>query len=353
MPDTDRQGRSGDRDAPLLEVRNLSLDFGSPRGRVHALRDVSLAVPRGRIVGIVGESGCGKSTLASSVIRLLAANALVTGGEIRFEGRNLLDLPEHEMRALRGRRMSMIFQDPMTALNPVRTIEAQMLEIQYRDQGSTETKRKRAIEMLDRVGIPDPASRLQAYPHQFSGGMRQRICIAMALLVEPALLLADEPTTALDATLEVQIVHLLKRLQADLGCSVMFVSHHLGTVAELCDDVVVMYAGEVVESGPVRDIFNAPGHPYTQALLACDPGRIREKTRHLPTIPGEVPDLRRVPGGCIFRDRCPEAHERCRRETPAAHAMASRTEGGRHVAKCHLRDAAAPAQAPAREGAPS
>jgi oligopeptide/dipeptide ABC transporter ATP-binding protein len=249
--------------------------------------------------------------------------------------------------------MSMIFQDPMTALNPVRTIEAQMLDIQYRDPVGEQEKRRRAIAMLDTVGIPDPANRLKAYPHQFSGGMRQRICIAMALLVEPALLLADEPTTALDATLEVQIVHLLKRLQEDLGCSVMFVSHHLGTVAELCDDVVVMYAGEVVESGPVRDIFNDPGHPYTQALLACDPGRIRKKTRNLPTIPGEVPDLRRVPSGCIFRDRCPEAHERCRREVPVSHAMTSRTEGGRHRAKCHLRDPKAQSAEPVREGAPS
>jgi len=324
--------------APLLDVRNLSLDFGSPRGRVHALRDVSLTVPKGRIVGVVGESGCGKSTLASTVIRLLAANADVTAGEIEFEGRDLLRLSEAEMRQLRGRRMSMVFQDPMTALNPVRSIEAQMLDIQYREPGSAEDKRRRAIEMLDKVGIPDPANRLEAYPHQFSGGMRQRICIAMALLVEPALLLADEPTTALDATLEVQIVHLLQRLQQDVGCSIVFVSHHLGTIAELCDDVVVMYAGEVVESGPVRDIFRNPGHPYTQALLACDPGRIREKTRQLPTIPGEVPDLRRVPSGCIFKARCSERHDRCDREAPESHRLESAVAGGEHRAKCHLRE---------------
>ena len=328
-----RTPRDGD---ALLEVRNLSLDFGSPRGRVHALRDVSLEVPRGRIVGIVGESGCGKSTLAAAVIRLLAENAQVVGGEILLEGQDLLKLSHRRMRALRGRRLSMVFQDPMTALNPVRSIGMQMLDIQYRDRISSEEKKRRAIEMLDKVGIPDPASRLEAYPHQFSGGMRQRLCIAMALLVEPALLLADEPTTALDATLEVQIVNLLKRLQQDIGCSVMFVSHHLGTVAELCDDVVVMYAGEVVESGSVRDIFKTPGHPYTQALLACDPGRIREKTRHLPTIPGTVPDLRRVPTGCIFKDRCPEKTERCEREAPAAHPVRHET----HRAKCHLRDPA-------------
>ncbi len=315
----------------LLKVRGLSLDFGSPRGRVHALRDVSLSVPKGRIVGVVGESGCGKSTLAFAIIRLLAENAQVVGGEIRLREQDLLKLSPARMRALRGREMSMIFQDPMTALNPVLSIGDQMMDIQYRESLSQGEKRKRALEMLERVGIPDAENRLSAYPHQFSGGMRQRICIAMALLVEPALLLADEPTTALDATLEVQIIHLLKNLQKDIGCSILFVSHHLGTVAELCDDVVVMYAGEVVERGNVRDIFNNPGHPYTQALLKCDPGRIREKTRRLPTIPGQVPNLIGVPRGCIFKDRCPHAFERCQRERPAHVAM---RDG--HTASCFL-----------------
>jgi len=320
-------------DDALLDVNNLSLDFGSPRGRVHALRNVTVRVPRKRIVGVVGESGCGKSTLAFAIIRLLAANAEVTGGGISFEGQDLLQLGEKEMRSLRGRRMSMIFQDPMTALNPVRSIERQMVDIQYRDPGSRAHKRRNAVEALARVGIPDPENRLEAFPHQFSGGMRQRICIAMALLVEPALILADEPTTALDATLEVQIVDLLQNLQRDIGCSVLFVSHHLGTVAELCDDVVVMYAGEVVESGSVRDIFNNPGHPYTQALLECDPGRIREKTRHLPTIPGSVPNLLGMPTGCIFKDRCPHVFDRCRTERPPHHPV---SEG--HTAGCHLRE---------------
>jgi len=318
-------------DAPLLEVRGLSLDFGSPRGRVHALRDVHLHVPEGRIVGIVGESGCGKSTLASAIIRLLAENAQVVGGTLRFQGRDLLALSSAEMRDLRGRAMSMIFQDPMTALNPVMTVGQQMMEIQYRDAATAAEKRARAKAMLERVGIPDAENRLSAYPHQFSGGMRQRICIAMALLVEPALLLADEPTTALDATLEVQIIHLLKRLQEEMGCAIVFVSHHLGTVAELCDDVVVMYAGEVVERGAVRDIFNRPAHPYTQALLACDPGRIKDKTRHLPTIPGQVPNLIDLPHGCIFKDRCPKAFDRCHREAPD-----DRTVAGAHMARCFL-----------------
>jgi len=319
----------------VLEVRDLSLDFGSPRGRLHALRHVSLKVPRGRVVGVVGESGSGKSTVALACMGLLAANAQVVGGEILLEGRDILRMNQDELQAVRGRRASMIFQDPMTALNPVRSIGTQMVDIQYRDRITDSEKRKRAAEMLGRVGIPDPRSRLKAFPHQFSGGMRQRICIAMALLVEPALLLADEPTTALDATLEVQIIKLLERLQSEIGCSILFVSHHLGTVAELCDDVVVMYAGEVVEQGTVRDIFGNPGHPYTRALLECDPGRIKEKTRQLPTIPGDVPDVLNVPPGCIFRDRCPRAFERCASESPVAHGAAGTAE---HLARCHLLD---------------
>ena len=316
---------------PLLDIRDLSLDFASPGGALHALRDIDVTVPRGRIVGVVGESGCGKSTLASTIIRLLAANARIVSGEILFEGEDLAKASEHRMRELRGARMSMIFQDPMTALNPMRAIGEQMIDIQHRLPGSTADKRRRARDMLATVGIPDPDNRLTAYPHQFSGGMRQRICIAMALLVEPALILADEPTTALDATLEVQIVDLLKELQREQGCSILFVSHHLGTVTELCDDVVVMYAGEVVEAGSVREIFHNPGHPYTQALLRCDPGRIRDATRQLPTIPGALPDLADLPRGCIFQNRCPLAHDRCAREAPPRHRVA---EG--HTASCHL-----------------
>ncbi len=331
----------------VLEVSGLSLDFGSPRGRIHALRNVSLSVPRGRIVGVVGESGCGKSSLAYAIMGLLAANGEVTDGRLLFEGRDLLKLDQRELRAIRGQRLSMVFQDPMTALNPVRRIGELMTDIQYRSGRSPAEMRRRATEMLERVGIPDAESRLAAYPHHFSGGMRQRICIAMALLVEPALLIADEPTTALDATLEVQIVHLLKNLQRELGCSVLFVSHHLGTVAELCDDVVVMYAGEVVESGPVREIFHRPSHPYTQALFACDPGRIKQATRNLPTIPGELPDLVEPPSGCIFKDRCPERFEPCDRLKPPAYAA-----GEGHRAACHLLSPCRPlGSGPAGEGA--
>ncbi|RWJ57953.1 MAG: ABC transporter ATP-binding protein [Mesorhizobium sp.] len=318
---------------PLLEIRDLNLDFGTPRGRIHALRNVSLDVPAAQVVGIVGESGSGKSTLAYTVIGLLSENAEITAGNILFAGRDLLSMPVQARRRLLGDRLSMIFQDPMTALNPVRTIESQMIDIQHHEQGSRSKKGARAIDMLHRVGIPDPRSRIGAYPHHFSGGMRQRICIAMALLVKPALLIADEPTTGLDATLEVQIIRLLKDLQKEIGCSILFVSHHLGAVAELCDRVAVMYAGEVVEEGSVRDIFHNPAHPYTRALLECDPGRIRQRTRTLPTIPGEVPSLLGNRKGCIFRARCSQAFSRCVHEDPVEYRI-----GLDQVARCHLLD---------------
>ncbi|BCM17724.1 ABC transporter ATP-binding protein [Mesorhizobium sp. J8] len=318
---------------PLLEIRGLSLDFATPRGRVHALRNVSLRVPATQVVGLVGESGSGKSTLAYAVMGLLSENADVKAGSILFEGKDLLQMPVRERRILLGDRLSMIFQDPMTALNPVRTIESQMIDIQHKYRGDRSEKRDRALKMLRRVGIPDPQSRIGAYPHHFSGGMRQRVCIAMALLVKPALLVADEPTTALDATLEVQIIHLLKDLQAEIGCSILFVSHHLGAVAELCDRVAVMYAGEVMEEGAVRDIFHNPAHPYTRALLDCDPGRMKKSTRTLPTIPGEVPSLLGAKVGCIFRTRCSHAFNRCAQESPAEHRA-----GVDQLSRCHLLD---------------
>ncbi|ESZ02013.1 MULTISPECIES: ABC transporter ATP-binding protein [unclassified Mesorhizobium] len=317
----------------LLEIRALNLDFGTPRGRMHALRDVSLDVPAAQVIGVVGESGSGKSTLAYTVMGLLPENADVTSGSILFEGKDLLKMPTQARREVLGDRLSMIFQDPMTALNPVRTIGNQMIDIQHHEQVSRSEKRTRALEMLHRVGIPDPQIRIGAYPHHFSGGMRQRVCIAMALLVKPALLVADEPTTALDATLEVQIIHLLKDLQKEIGCSILFVSHHLGAVAELCDRVAVMYAGEVVEQGAVRDIFHNPAHPYTRALLECDPGRIKKSTRTLPTIPGEVPSLLGNSKGCIFRTRCPQAFNRCLQENPVEYRI-----GLDQVARCHLLD---------------
>jgi oligopeptide/dipeptide ABC transporter ATP-binding protein len=314
----------------LLDIENLSVDFRTADGRVHALRDVSLAVRSGEIVGIVGESGSGKSTLVNAVIGLLAANAEVTAGRIGFKGADLLAMDWDGLRRLRGDRITAVFQDPMSALNPVLSIGTQMAEIQYRSGLSRAEKRRRSIAMLEKVRIPDPELRLRHYPHQFSGGMRQRVCIAMALMPGPDLLIADEPTTALDATLEVQVIHLLKALQADFGCSIVFVSHHLGAVAELCDSVAIMYAGEIVEYGSVRQIFHDPRHPYTRKLIECDPGRIAGATRSLPTIPGEVPSLIAVPQGCIFRDRCPDRIERCVSERPGKHAL-----DGEHLAACH------------------
>lgn len=315
----------------VLKISNLNVDFATERGRVKALRNVDLSIPKGSIVGVVGESGCGKSTMINTIIGLLAHNARVSSGSIEFEGSDLLQKSERELRDIRGTRISMVFQDPMVSLNPVLSIGTQMIDIQYRDTIGKAQKKARSIDMLNRVGIPDAESRLRNYPHQFSGGMRQRIAIAMALQAEPALLIADEPTTALDATLEVQIIHRLKDLQHSMGCSILFISHHLGVIAELCDYVVVMYGGEVVERGSVRDIFHRPAHPYTYKLLECDPARIAETTRSLPTIPGEIPDLANLPRGCIFADRCDRKIDICSTQAPPTIELATH-----HWARCHL-----------------
>ncbi|MGH6933106.1 MAG: ABC transporter ATP-binding protein [Dongiaceae bacterium] len=316
----------------ILSIKDLSIDFQSPRGQVHALRKVSLEVPAGSIVGIVGESGSGKSTLALAAMGLLPYNAAVRGGQILFDGDDILRMPTSRLRDLRGRRLSMVFQDPMTSLNPVLSIATQMVDIQFRD-GATDAqaKRRKASALLGRVGIPDPDQRLDQFPHEFSGGMRQRIAIAMGLLGNPALLIADEPTTALDVTLEAQIIHLLRELRRDFKGSILFISHNLGLIAELCDHVVILYAGEVVEQGTVQDIFHRPRHPYTEALLICDPARIDEVRRELPTIPGDVPNLLEVPPGCVFAPRCPKVFERCRGEQPATHRVAVNQS-----ARCHL-----------------
>ncbi|MGI9302873.1 MAG: ABC transporter ATP-binding protein [Gammaproteobacteria bacterium] len=314
----------------VLTIAGLSVHYQTDRGELQALRHVNLDVPTGSIVGVVGESGCGKSTLISSIIRLLASNAVVIDGSIEFEGRDLLKASEDEMRAIRGDRISVVFQDPMSTLNPVLTIGRQMTDIQYRHKRSRADKVERSIGMLASVGISDPASRLKQFPHEFSGGMQQRISIAMALQAEPSLLIADEPTTALDATLEVQIIHLLKNLQSELGCSILFISHHLGVVAELCDYVVVMYAGEVVEQGATRDVFHHPAHPYTEKLLQCDPAAIVTKSRSLPTIAGDIPDLVTLPPGCIFKNRCEHVVAQCESVVPKW------TESSdQHFVSCH------------------
>lgn len=302
----------------LLEIDNLSVDYETARGDLKALRNITFDVNRREIVGIVGESGCGKSTLISAILRLIAPNTRFRNGEIRFKGEDLLAASERKIRDLRGDDISIVFQDPMQTHNPVISIGQQMVDIQHRSKASKADKRSAAAKMLGAVGIPDPHARLKQFPHEFSGGMRQRIAIAMALMSEPDLLIADEPTTALDATLEVQIIERLKDLQRDFGCAILFISHHLGVIAELCDRVVVMYAGAVVESGTVREIFHHPKHPYTRRLIECDPGHIKERARVLPTIPGEVPDLANLPAGCIFRDRCDQAFDRCSQVPPLA-----------------------------------
>jgi peptide/nickel transport system ATP-binding protein len=319
----------------LLRIENLSIDFQSSRGPVHALRNVSFDVPRGSIVGLVGESGSGKSTLALATIGLLQNNAVIKDGRILFDGRDLLKLGDADLRALRGRRISMVFQDPMTALNPVLSIGRQMIDIQYRDPGSSAEKRRKAVELLRRVGIPDPEQRLDQFPNEFSGGMRQRIAIAMGLSGNPELLIADEPTTALDVTMEAQIVHLLRQLRRDFKGSILFISHNLGLIAELCDYVIILYAGEVVEQGTVQDIFHRPRHPYTEALLVCDPARIAQTSRELPTISGDVPNLLNVPPGCVFAPRCPQVFEPCRGRQPADFALSDTQK-----ARCHLLEGA-------------
>jgi peptide/nickel transport system ATP-binding protein len=316
----------------VLEIRDLSIEFRTPLGPVHALRNVNVDIPRGSIVGLVGESGSGKSTLALAIMGLMPENAVLSSGSIQFGDLDLRRLGPTALRALRGDRLSMVFQDPMTSLNPVRAIGHQMTDIQYRDRGtSMAAKRLKAADILRKVGIPDPEHQLRRYPHAFSGGMRQRIAIAMGILEKPELLIADEPTTALDVTMEAQIIQLLRNLRGEVNGSILFISHNLGLIAELCDTVVVLYAGEVVEQGSVRDLFHRPQHPYTQALLDCDPARIAEVTRELPTIPGDVPNLLRVPAGCVFTPRCPRAFAPCPTERPADY----RTEPG-HVARCHL-----------------
>lgn len=325
-----------------LAIDKLNVTFSTEAGPLHALKNVSFDIPENRIVGIVGESGCGKSTLINAILGLLADNGTVDGGSILFEGQDeLTKLSPARMRDLRGPRIATVFQDPMGALNPVISVGRQMTNIQYRSDLSKEEKAQRAVNMLELVRIPDAQAALSRYPHQFSGGMKQRIAIAMALMMEPALLIADEPTTALDATLEVTTIELLKDLQQKIGCSVMFISHHLGVIAELCDDVVVMYAGEVVERGSTRQIFNDPRHPYTARLLECDPARQSERTRNLPTIPGEIPDLRRRPPGCIFANRCHRVHEACTAPPPDA------AVGGGHMARCFVASEPETAEVPA------
>ncbi len=299
----------------LLEVAELRTYFHTGEGVARAVDGVSLEVDPGEVVGVVGESGCGKSVLSLSIMGLVAEPGRIeAGSSIRLGGRELTTLGERELRAVRGCDMAMIFQEPTTSLNPVHPVGGQVAESLRAHRGSGRSEaRGRAIELLERVGIADPSRRAGEYPHQLSGGMRQRVMIAMALANEPDLLIADEPTTALDVTIQAQILELLAGLRRDTGMAIMLITHDLGVVAEVCDRVVVMYAGRVVEEGPVADVFRRPAHPYTEGLLAAVP-RPGGRGGELAVIPGTVPSATAWPAGCRFRPRCPYGWDRCHEE---------------------------------------
>ena len=315
----------------ILSVRDLVTTFDTDAGRLTAVDGVSFDVRRGRTLGIVGESGCGKSVTALSIMRLLPQPmGQIRGGRILFEGRDLATLPPAELHRIRGGRIGMIFQEPMTALNPVQPIGRQLSEVflLHRTRDPAEAWR-RGTEMLRKVGIPAPDIRMGEYPHQLSGGMRQRVVIAMALACEPAVVIADEPTTALDVTIQAQILELMQALQRDLGLAVVLITHDLGVIAETCDDVIVMYAGRVAESGPVAAIFDRPAHPYTRGLLDSIPRLEGTRKARLRVIEGMVPGLRDLPAGCRFQNRCPHRVDRC------ATAPALEAVGPGHEVACH------------------
>jgi peptide/nickel transport system ATP-binding protein len=318
----------------LLEIKDLVVEFDTEQGRVRAVDHVGFSLGKGRILGIAGESGCGKSVTALSIIRLLPKPvSQIVKGRILYQGQDLLTLPIQQMQRIRGRKIAMIFQEPMTALNPVHTAGRQMKEVfalHFPDMTAGE-KHAQAIQMLERAGIPDPARVLNKYPHQLSGGIRQRVMIAMALSCEPDILIADEPTTALDVTIQAQILDLIKGLKNRSGMSIVLITHDLGVIAENCDDVAVMYAGQIVETADVRSLFKHPLHPYTKGLLVSIPSLSKHSKTRLPTIPGNVPDLARMPEGCRFADRCPDTEEICRTHPPRLRSVGK----GRTVA-CHL-----------------
>ena len=317
-----------------LEVRNLVTTFGSGPGAVRAVDGISLRLPAGKTLCVAGESGCGKSVTALSIMGLLPDNATVESGEILFRGQDLVTLPADTRRRLRGRELAMIFQEPMTALNPVLPVGDQIAEVYLIHGSATRQKaREQALQMLEKVKIPDAQRRYREYPHQFSGGMKQRVMIAMALAHRPAVLIADEPTTALDVTIQAQVLNLLAELQREMGMGIVFVTHDLSVVAEIADEVVVMYAGRVVERAPVTELFERPAHPYTTGLLNARPraGRTRHDGTPLSVIPGSLPAPRERGQGCRFRARCTQAHARCHEAEPPLQAV---REG--HEAACFL-----------------
>jgi oligopeptide/dipeptide ABC transporter ATP-binding protein len=302
--------------APALDVRNLSVTFETRQGPLRAVDNISYRIDRGRTLGVVGESGCGKSVSALAVMGLIDPPGEASAGAINLRGTDLSRLPEPMLCGLRGRDVAMIFQEPMTALNPVMTVGDQIAEVLILHEELTERDaRWRTVELLERVGISLPMRRAHEYPHQLSGGMRQRVMIAMALACKPALLIADEPTTALDVTVQAQILELMLELQESVGMAIQFISHDLGVISEIADDVAVMYAGRIVEQAPAERLFEAPRHPYTRGLLATLP-RVGARVGRLPAITGAVPDLADLPSGCAFRDRCPNAIADCAARPP-------------------------------------
>ncbi|WBY03795.1 ABC transporter ATP-binding protein [Ramlibacter tataouinensis] len=326
----------------LLEVKNLIVEFPGRRGTLRALDDISFSIAPGEILGVVGESGAGKSLTGASIIGLLEPPGRVASGQILLEGQRIDNLSADAMRHIRGRKIGAIFQDPLTSLNPLYTIGRQLVEtIQAHLPVDAAEARRRAIGLLEDTGIPAAAERIDHFPHQFSGGMRQRVVIALALAAEPKLIVADEPTTALDVSIQAQIIQLLKRVCRDRGAAVMLITHDMGVIAETCDRVAVMYAGRIVEIGPVHEVINAPAHPYTMGLMASIPDMDSERER-LNQIDGAMPRLNAIPPGCPYNPRCPRVFERCTRERPDL------LDAGATRAACWLHDALQPA---ALEGA--
>ncbi len=323
---------------PLLEVRHLRVEFPTRHGTLVALDDVSFEIAPGEVLGVVGESGAGKSLTGSAIIGLLDPPGHIAGGEIRFEGQRIDDLPPQRMRHLRGRHIGAIFQDPLTSLNPLYTVGRQLVEtIRTHLDLSADEARQRAIDLLRETGIPAAELRIDQYPHQFSGGMRQRVVIALALAAKPRLVVADEPTTALDVSIQAQVIALLKRLCAEHRVAVMLVTHDMGVIAEACDRVAVMYAGRIVEIGPVAEVLHAPAHPYTAGLMGSIPSMDEARERLL-QIDGAMPRLNAIPPGCAFHPRCGRAFERCRVERPELMAAVATR------AACWLHDPAAAAR---------
>ena len=316
----------------LLEVEDLAVEFDTEAGRVRAVDGVSFQVRAGQTLGIVGESGCGKSVTALSILRLLPRPmGRIVGGRVLFGGQDLVTVPDETLHKVRSGQIGMIFQEPMTALNPVHRIGRQLSETFLLHQDVTpRTALEKSIEVLKKVGIPSPEIRVSEYPHQLSGGMRQRVVIAMALACEPALVIADEPTTALDVTIQAQILELMKSLQQEMGMSIILITHDLGVIAETCEDVLVMYAGRVAEQGSAEDVFHRPAHPYTRGLLESIPRLEYPRKSRLRTIEGMVPGLKDLPAGCRFNNRCPHRQDRCTSTAPPLEAVQAS-----HRVSCH------------------